>query len=277
VAALYHAAYGDQRPIDAAEIVSWFRNPELDPGWLRVLEEDGRIVGYGDIVLAGDAVAVEVAAPGRWDVFLAWAEDEAQDRGVRRVRVFFPAGLEPRDVLAARGYRLWRSAVTMHVDLGDERPEAPEIPPGIELRDYDDSAAETLRAAVNEAFTDDPFFEHATESKFREFYLGARGFDPSLWVLAWDGTELAGFALGLSERGGEADLGWIESLGVRPRWRRRGLGEALLRTAIRRLHARGLRKVGLGVDAENPTGALRLYQRAGMRVVRRGDNWVLDL
>jgi ribosomal protein S18 acetylase RimI-like enzyme len=43
------------------------------------------------------------------------------------------------------------------------------------------------------------------------------------------------------------------------------------------LHARGLRKVRLGVDAENPTGATRLYERAGMRVLRRSNTWEREL
>ena len=47
-----------------------------------------------------------------------------------------------------------------------------------------------------------------------------------------------------------------------------GVGEALLRRAFYDLHARGLRRVGLGVDAESPTGATRLYERAGMTVYR---------
>lgn len=274
---LYRAAYGDQRPIDAAEVVAWCRNSELKPDWLRVLEEGDRIVGYGDIVVSGDTVAVDLAAPDHWDVFLEWAEDEARARGAARVRVFFPAGLEPAAVLAERGYRLWRSAFTMQVDLGEEAPREPALPSGIELRDYEPAATGALRAALNEAFAEDPFFDEATPSNFREFYLRARGFDPSLWLLAWDRGELAGFVLGLSERGGQTDLAWIESLGVRPSWRRQGLGEALLRTAIMRLHDRGFRKVGLGVDAKNATGALRLYDRVGMWVVRRGDNWALDL
>ena len=75
---------------------------------------------------------------------------------------------------------------------------------------------------------------------------------------------------------GEPGLGWVGTLGVRPGWRRRGLGETLLRASFRALHERGLRRVGLGVDTENVTGALRLYERVGMRPVRRYDNWVRE-
>ncbi len=89
---LYRAAYGDQRPIDDAEVVAWCRNSELKPDWLRVLEEGDRIVGYGDIVVSGDTVAVDLAAPDHWDVFLEWAEDEARARGVCSRPRLLPGG-----------------------------------------------------------------------------------------------------------------------------------------------------------------------------------------
>jgi ribosomal protein S18 acetylase RimI-like enzyme len=63
----------------------------------------------------------------------------------------------------------------------------------------------------------------------------------------------------------------VAVLGVRPAWRRHGLGEALLRQAFHDLYELGRRRVGLGVDAENTTGATRLYERVGMHVVWRED------
>ena len=60
---------------------------------------------------------------------------------------------------------------------------------------------------------------------------------------------------------------------MRRPWRRRGLGEALLRESFLRFAERGKRAAGLGVDAENTTGAVALYERVGMHVVRRSDTW----
>ena len=62
------------------------------------------------------------------------------------------------------------------------------------------------------------------------------------------------------------DWGWIGTLGVRPAWRRRGIAEALLATAFAEFHRRCERRAALGVDAQSPTGATRLYEKAGMRV-----------
>ncbi len=62
---------------------------------------------------------------------------------------------------------------------------------------------------------------------------------------------------------------WVNILAVRRPWRRQGLGMALLRQAFGEFYRRGIRQVALGVDAENITGATRLYARAGMRVTRQ--------
>jgi mycothiol synthase len=277
VARLFRVVFGEDRPVDAEQVVSWVRNRELKPDWLRVVELDGRIVGYGDIAIDEQEVAVDVAAPDHSGRLFEWAEERARAERVRRVRTHVPAGHELERLAERRGYRLWRCSYTMEVVLDDVVPEAPVMPTPFVLRRYEPDDADALRAALDEAFAEDPFFHETTPGYFREFYLRARGFDPSLWLLAWDEDELAGFLLAFPERAGDRSLGWIDSLGVRPRWRRQGLGHGLLRTALHELHARGLRRVGLGVDAENATGALRLYEGVGMVVVRHWNNWTLDL
>ncbi len=272
VAALFVEAFGDARPLDAEEIRTWFRNDVLRAEWMRVLERDGRVAGYGDIWIQDGEVALDVAAPGCWDAFYDWAEEEARSASADLVRTYFPAGHELERIAAARGYEPGRSSFTMEAAL-DEAPLVPAIPDGIDLRPYGDGDAEVVRSLVNETFGGSPGHHDLTDAKFREFYLGSRGADPSLWSIAWAGAEPAGFVLAYPERVGEPALGWIGTLGVRAPWRRRGLGGLLLRFAFAELYARGLRRVGLGVDADNETGAVGLYERAGMRVVRRFDNW----
>ncbi len=275
VAALFVAAFGEGRRVDPEEIRSWMRHDEIDADWFRVLEIDGRVVGYGDIFVEPDVVQVDVAAPGHWDVFFDWAESVARTRGVSRVRAYFESGHELEELTSARGYRYFRSSYTMEIELDAPPPFA--VPEGFELRAYRDEDEVVLRGALNEAFSADPFWHEVTPSNFREFYLGARGYDRALWLLAWDGDQLGGFSLNYPERIGDKELGWVGTLGVRAPWRRRGLGGALLRASFSALYKRGLRRVGLGVDAENVTGALRIYEGAGMRRVRQNDNWELEL
>ena len=274
VAALFVAAFGEARLLDAEEIRSWIDNEELKPEQLRVLEHDGAVVGYGDIWIEEDEVVLDVAAPEHWEPFLDWAEAEAAGRGVA-TRAYFPAGHELEGVVAARGYRHVRSSYTMEAAL-DAPPPSAVLPEELSLRSYRNEDFEAVRAALNEAFADDWHHHDVSAANFREFYVKQRHFDPSLWLLAWDGDELAGFVLASPERVGDPELGWIGTLGVRPGWRRRGLGEALLRGAFSELFARGRRRVGLGVDTENATGALRLYERVGMRPILQNDNWALE-
>ena len=94
-------------------------------------------------------------------------------------------------------------------------------------------------------------------------------YDPSLWVLAWDGSTPVGVAAG----GADGDAGAIDWFGVIRSHRGRGIGGALLRRAFSFLAARGVTTVLVSVDAENETGATGVYERAGMRVVARWDLW----
>jgi mycothiol synthase len=99
------------------------------------------------------------------------------------------------------------------------------------------------------------------------------GFDPGLWFLAMDGDEIAGGSLCQDY----PDEGWVEQLGVRRAWRRNGVGLALLRHTFREFYRRDRRRVGLGVDSQSPTGATRLYRRAGMHVARQLDSYQKEL
>ena len=275
IAALFTAAYGDWRPTDAEEIRTWLANEEIPAENIRVLELEGRVVGYGDIWIEDD-VQLDMAAPGHWDAFVDWAEERAREAGVGRVRTYFPEGHELEDVVGARGYRYWRSSFQMHIDL-DAPPETPPLPEGFELRPYRMEHADALRTGLNEAFGEDPFFHAVSPGNFNEFFLKQRGTDTSLWLLAWAGDDLAGWTLAWPCRGSDDTMGWIGNVGVRSPYRRRGLAGVLLRRGFRALYDRGLRRAGLGVDAQNPTGALGLYERAGMHRALRQDNWVKDV
>lgn len=276
VAALFAEAYGDARAVDAEEIRTWCANGAFEPGWLQVLEADGRVVGYVDIWPKADELEVDLAAPGHWDAVLDWAEEQARERGLPAVRTQVPHGHPLAQVVDARGYAPWRSSLRMEIAL-DAPPLRPSFPEGIVVRGYRDEDESELIAAIDDAFAQDPLHDPTTESSFREFFLHARGFHPELYFLAWDGDLLAGFSLCYSQRGSDPEIGWIGTLGVRAPWRKRGLGQALLRHSFAELYAVGKRRVGLGVDAENVTGALRLYERAGMRAVSRSDNWRKDV
>jgi GNAT superfamily N-acetyltransferase len=99
------------------------------------------------------------------------------------------------------------------------------------------------------------------------------GFDPGVWFLAVADGEPAGAAIcSISE-----NIGWVDSLGVRRPWRKRGVGLALLQHAVGEFHRRGLQRVALGVDAASPTGATRLYERAGFTLAQQHATYTKEL
>jgi mycothiol synthase len=278
VAALFGEAWGESRRMDGADIRGWFNNQALNPENLLVLERDGRVVGYFDVWVEEDVADLDVAAPGFWDEAFDHAENRARALGAKRVRSFVVHEHAVGELVTRRGYRTIRGSWTMEIEFGVEAPAEPAQPEGIEIKPYRHPEDEQrVYEAVEEAFIDHWNFHPSTIEKWREFNVKAPNFDPDLWLVAWDGDEVAGASLNYPERSGDPGHGWVGTLGVRRDWRRRGVGEALLRRSFAALHARGLRKVGLGVDAENPTGATRLYERVGMRVVRRSDTWEREL
>ena len=129
-----------------------------------------------------------------------------------------------------------------------------------------------MHAAQEEAFADHWGFEPSSFESWRAYNL-AESEDTSLWRIAWDGDDVAGRLHQPTLPGEDATVGWVGVLAVRRPWRRRGLGEALLREAFLAFAGRGKRTAGLGVDAENTTNAVALYERVGMHAARRSDTW----
>jgi mycothiol synthase len=148
--------------------------------------------------------------------------------------------------------------------IGLEEPPAREVPEGIVLRPLDPGGERKVFDASEEAFRD--HWDHVPHDyhEWRTWMIERDDFDPSVWLIAWDGDEIAAGALNSIE----GEEGWVAVLFVRRPWRRRGLGLALLHASFREFRKRGLPRASLGVDAQNPTGATRLYERAGMHVVR---------
>jgi GNAT superfamily N-acetyltransferase len=180
-----------------------------------------------------------------------------------------------RELLRDAGYAEVRHIWGMVIALEDA-PESPDWPAGVSVRACAGEADLHLAyRASEEAFRDHWHYEPKTYEQFLESVTSTAALDPSLCFLAQTETvvgtvgEVIGAAL--CEAYPALGRGWVNSLGVRPAWRGRGIGIALLRHAFGVFRERGLREAALGVDAQNPTGATRLYERAGMRVERQYD------
>jgi mycothiol synthase len=178
-------------------------------------------------------------------------------------------------LFAGRGFERMRSFFRMVIDVTDQQPD-PVWPKGVELRLLEpDGHGPMLYEAEVEAFADEWDYVALDYDAWRERVFGRRGFDPALVPVAWAADEVVAFSRNYAKRNG--DWGFVGTLGVRPAWRRRGLGLALLHESFGRFRETGEKTVALGVDVENPTGATRLYERAGMRVLWQADVWQKEL
>lgn len=162
-------------------------------------------------------------------------------------------------------------------------PDTADVPPeGYRLRAgtlEDAPAIADLMDEVNLAEVGTPFGSVAAFDLWlhEEVEGEGSGFDPGLWFLATDGDEVAGVLIGREATPEAADTGEVSELGVRRGWRGRGVGLALLLTVFHELRGRGVRAAQLRVDAESLTGATRLYERAGTRLVQRSEHWEKEL
>jgi GNAT superfamily N-acetyltransferase len=170
-------------------------------------------------------------------------------------------------LLEERSYRLDRVWNRMRIDM-DELPPEPIWPEGISVRTFRREEVDDVHRAFEDAQRDEYGFSSVTPDEFRTFFIEEEeNFDPTLWFLAIDDAsgEIAGYTLCRLERPGEPETGHIRYVAVRRRYRRQGVGTALLLHTFREFYRRGKRKVGLAVDSTSLTGADRLYERAGMR------------
>jgi mycothiol synthase len=268
------AAFGEPE-LSEEEVRSWFSLPRL---WFRVVEREGRLVGYLDVAAENggrfnvDARTLEAdVAPA----LVAAAEEYARSKAEAPVLRGYVQGEEPvlRGAFEAAGWRPIRYSFQMRIDLdGADLPE-PEWPEGLTLRNLLPGEEQRVYEAQMDAFADHWDFHRQPYEQWRRYTVDHHGFDPSLWWLVEDEGELAAFSLNSWHFSGDPRFGWVGILGVRPPWRRRGLATARLRHSFRHFRERGAARVGLGVDGENTTGAVGLYERAGMHVVRRNDTY----
>jgi mycothiol synthase len=279
------------------EVRDVLTSPGRDPAFVNMVavDADGTPVGYLEYEVTPEPLEVAVfpnVVPRLWGRGVnAWllrfgegrtgsylASRLAGSQAIVRVGRF--ANNEPaRRLFEALGYRYERTFWLMRIDLSDGSAE-PTIPEGIELRTLDpERDVENAYDALAEAFADHWGGPFEPYDQWRHDHVDGEAamFDPNLWFVAVDGNEIVGVASCTERSPRSEDTARVKELAVRRGWRRRGIAQALLRTAFREFARRGILRAELSVDAENTTGATRLYERVGMRVAYCWEFWRKDL
>ena len=206
---------------------------------------------------------------------------------LRQVAASHPAGIErfystfsparrvgKLALFKSEGYQPVRHFYTMlHAGL-DDLPDA-ILPAGVELRPVQPQDWRAIWDANDEAFRDHWGYTPMTDNDFKRWQDGS-DFDPSLCRVAWDmaNNQVAGVTINIIPSAANAAhsrrRGVVDNLSVRRPWRKRGLGRALLVASLHAMRDRGQTEVELGVDSENTSGALRLYESLGFRQIDHG-------
>jgi mycothiol synthase len=218
--------------------------------------------------------------PGIAEAVLEWAEARAIEN-LDRIPSDLPRVLGQfcDDKLQARialyeksGYETARYFYRMRRDLR-EPLDSPELQNGLVTQRYSPELDSALHQAFNDAFSDHWNFEPVAEGDWQMWFTGGEDFRPELSYLVMDGAEIAGFSINSvnpeKNRQRGINEGWINQLGTRRPWRKQGIATALLLASMQAFRAAGLEYATLGVDTENPTGALRIYERLGFEPVKR--------
>jgi len=253
------------RPTDlTADVVSgWLQTVALATNtWL--FEEDGHLVAgafgqvHGDRGNCAGAVRPSARRRGLGGRLVGLLEERIREEGAARIHNnTLAADAAATELLESRGYAEVRRFWEMGIDFDGDVPE-----PAISATVFREDDARAFHAAVEEAFAE--HWGHEPES-FDEWWERQRGrptFDPSVWLVIRDGDEIAA----VSRNDIFEARGHVGTLGVRPAWRGRGYGRALLLHSFCEFQRRGLQPATLGVDAANATGATQLYESVGMHV-----------
>jgi ribosomal protein S18 acetylase RimI-like enzyme len=239
--------------------------PSFDPSRHLWLADDA----FGALYAPDEAIVLGNAA--QIGPLLEQIEARAREEALPQLAFVIPERDEPAwHAYEQSGFTLATEVLKLEVTLDAPPPEA-SLPADATLRTYGDADARAVHELLDSAYMrwDETYvpFEH---DDWLAFMTEHDGFDPAYWFLAETDGELVGVCLTWKE-------GWIKDLAVAPAAQGRGFGDALLRHAFGRLYERGVRRIGLKVDAHNPTSAIHLYERLDMRVVERYRHYVKKL
>lgn len=277
-----------RKSVQAVDGDTWFPGPDIDPDPVcnplqdcLIVEVDGQVIGYTwlvwwsepavELFLHLGGLVPEWRRKGIGRALLRWQEQRlrqiAQQHPTEKPCVLAGNADETQPgnqaLLLSEGYTVAFTMVWMTSQLPTEPIQLAPFPAGLEIRPVSREQLPAIYAANVEAFAEnhDPLESYETWLSD----LGGPDTDTSLWVVAWDGDQIAGHVISTSDEEG-AHTPWV---GVQRPWRQRSLGKALMTRMLQRCQERGITRADIGTRVENPGQSLHLYESVGYRVVKR--------
>jgi mycothiol synthase len=262
-------------------------------------EVKGQVIGYGRVFWDQEASGLR-----RYPHF-AFLLPEWRGKGIRRAMLhqnehrlrriaaehpdggprFFESWAADSEVhweslLVEAGYEGVRYGFEMVRPDLENIPDLP-LPAGLEVRPVEPEQIPPIWEAAKEAFRDHWGYSEDEWERELAGWREAPTFQPHLWQVAWDGDQVAGMVQNFIDQAQNEEYdrlrGYTEGISVRRPWRRQGLAKALIARSFHLLKDLGMAEAALGVDAQNPNGALQLYKSMGFQEVKRHTTYLKEL
>jgi mycothiol synthase len=271
---------------DADDLLEELADPKLDAARDTIgVWSDEQMVGYGvvrapDVVVDVHRIHTEGAVHPEWrgrgigSALVPWLarrataiHHERQPGTEGEINTgAIDTNTSALELLTGLGFERCRYFFTMHRDLGTP-VDVPAVPDGLRLIAFTPEYDEPLRLAHNEVFLDHWGSSPKSPESWKTWFTGARAFRPALAYLVLDGDEVVAYTLGYeyvadTEATGIREV-YVGQVGTKRSHRGRGLAALALAKVMAEAKAAGFQRASLGVDADNPTGALGLYERLG--------------
>ena len=283
---------GEERATGVEEIALTYRHLEnCDPQTdMLFAEVDGQVIAYGRIWWDDMLDGLRLYHPfgflhpdwrGKGIGTALWTAGEERCRQIaaghpEEIQKFlqvepFESAKDIVNLLKKFDYQPVRYEAHMVRDLSEPFPEAP-MPAGLEVRPVLPAHLRPIFEASNEAFRDHWGSRDETEEEFKQEQESPT-FHPELWKVAWDGDQVASVIHNFIDQKENDEYhrkrGYTEGICTRRPWRKMGVARSLLVQSMQMFKEMGFTETALSVDAENISGATRLYAGVGYRTVKQ--------
>ncbi|MGW6196081.1 GNAT family N-acetyltransferase [Kribbella sp. NPDC055110] len=260
---------------------------------------DDRMIGYGtahvsvsvvdiDRVQVGGIIHPEWRRRGLGTLLMRWLIQRAGELHAA-THPDFPGqvgagaagnNISATSLLDSLGFKAERFFFDMRRPLDQPVPEA-TVPDGLRLTSYDPAYEEALRLAHFEAFSDHWGWAPPDPELWRSRNVRSRAFRGAQSYLVLDGDTVAAYVTGYeweadTEATGVRQL-YIGQVGTRRAYRGRGLARGTIAKVLTEAAQAGYQRAALGVDADNPTGALGLYENLGFTTHNKFTSYALPI
>ena len=276
----------DWRTITVEELLADAKRPSFDFEGRFIAELDGKVVGV--VHAKVDKLSEDKKGFIRLDVvpefrgcgietsLMETALRELKARGMTSAQTWVDFSEKERiELFEGLHFRHVRVFSVMEMELAElsqnvgENKQVAIRPLRKELEDD----IKLLNWLDNESFKEDLDYSPSTLEETRHFLFC----DPYLrekevFFAVLNGERVGCIGVGIDDKYNlekKVHAGEIFTIGVLKAYRRRGIGARLMLHGLERLKAKGMTKAILGVEDNNPTQVIRLYEKLGFRVKKR--------